>query len=304
LTFPAEPVVGTMVAQTNTVNQLNATTRRAAWKGTLIQGLEGQVFPPDHQNALMQIARDVEARLPEIATEIFGQFEHPFTDLDRRLWDSTQWTFRTDHTYLQVAEETLASSEPFDLFLFYLGGPDVVGHRFWRYYRPDEFAHPASSTQIDNFSRVIPDYYRYVDRAIGRILELAPPQANVLIVSDHGMHAVNTERQFRADDTPENINSGDHEGAAPGVLLAAGPSLKGPSTPSDGSGLVAGDLPILGSVLDIVPTALALQGLPIGRDMDARIIEACGADSSHDGSTVTTPTSGCSSDRQRACPPR
>jgi arylsulfatase A-like enzyme len=138
------------------------------------------------------------------------------------MWEQTQWTFRADATYLRVAKEILRPESPPDLMAIYLSGPDVVAHRFWRYAYPRDFAHPPPREQIENFSRAIEDYYVYTDRAIGEILELLPENAGVMIVSDHGMHAINTDRLFDADDLPLQTMSAHHLDAPPGVIIAGG----------------------------------------------------------------------------------
>jgi len=262
MTFPAEKIRGTMVAQTNTASQVDVSFGRASWKGTVIPGLEGQVHPVDFQPRVMEIVDETARNLDATVQEAFGTFEHPLAELDRRLWENTLWAFRADRIYLAAALEILRRREPYDLLLVYFGGPDVVGHRFWRYREPGAFAHPPSPEQVENFGGVIPDCYRYVDRAIAELLEAAGPGADVLVVSDHGMHAVNRDKTFDPDDPPEDVNSGHHMDAPPGVFIAAGPSFR----------TRAGGLPDVGTVLDVAPTILRLLDLPVGRDFDGRAI--------------------------------
>jgi len=115
---------------------------------------------------------------------------------------------------------------------------------------------------------------------IGELLALQPPDVTVIVLSDHGFHAINQTRTFSAQDTPFDRNSGNHLDGPPGVLIAAGSGIR-PSWPATrpspragagGAGEAgaagAGALPVLGSVLDVTPTILALQGIPVGRDMD------------------------------------
>ena len=63
-----------------------------------------------------------------------------------------------------------------------------------------------------------------------------------------------------------------HYGAPPTVFIAAGrfiATAEGPRpTGADG------DMPILGSVLDVAPTVLALKGIPVGSDMDGQPMRA------------------------------
>jgi hypothetical protein len=273
ITFPAEAVNGTMVAQTNTASQVLTAHGRAVWKGTVVPGLAGQVYPTSFQPRVMSIAAEVNRSLPQISRAAFGEFKHPHSELTRRLWDNTQWSFRADAIYAEVAQTLLAERADFDLMLVYFGGTDVVGHRFWRYLYPDDFRHRPTDEEIENFADVIPAYYAYVDGVIAQILAAAPEGASIFIISDHGMHAVNTGQYFAADLPPANVNSGEHQDGPPGIIIAAGGHLRpGTKTAAELKNLTMADLATVGTVLDVAPTILALKGLPIGRDMDGLIL--------------------------------
>lgn len=268
ITYPAEPIAGVMVSQTNTTAVIRD-PKRALWKGSLLRGVEGQVHPPELQNRVMQWLEEADASLDQLTDEIFGRPPHPLTRFSRRLWEQTQWAFRADATYLRVAKETLRSEGPPDLIAVYIGGPDVVAHRFWRYAYPQEFAHPPPREQIENFGRAIDNYYVYMDGAIGELLELLPEDAGVMMVSDHGMHAVNTDHVFEADDPPQRANSANHLDAPPGVIIAAGGGFRAAGRPGSPAGkLDLSSMPTLGSVLDVTPTLLVLEDIPLGEDMD------------------------------------
>jgi len=102
-----------------------------------------------------------------------------------------------------------------------------------------------------------------VDRALGDLIAAAPRDAIVIVVSDHGAHAVNVEREFTMTDDPELRLSGNHMDAPPGVFIAAGPHIAHTS----GATLAAPDRshPV-GHAFDILPTLLALEGIPLGQD--------------------------------------
>jgi hypothetical protein len=272
MTYPAEPVNGTMVAQVNTLDQADVRRGRAIWKGRLMKGLEGQVHPPSREPEVLAIHDEVERTLPARTRRIFGSFPHPFDPLTERLWKNTQWAFRADETYLEIAQHLTASQEPYDLLTFYLGGPDVVGHRFWRYMAPEAYEHPPPAAAIENFGDVIEDYYVYVDSSLGRILEGMPGNPTVILISDHGMHASNRGKRFDPDDLPMDVSSGGHGDAPPGILIAAGPRIvpRPPSKPL--ASLERSDLAEVGSVFDITPTLLALLDLPPGADMPGRVL--------------------------------
>lgn len=274
MTWPVEPIRGVMVAQTNSLAQLDTRAGRNVWKGALHRGVPGQVHPPERQDEMLAILEATEEQLPELTERLFGRFPHPPSVLGERLWRNCLWAFRADATYLAVTLRLIEEDGPFDLMMVYFGGPDVVGHRFWRYMEPELYAHPPAPEQIENFGEVIPRYYRYLDRAVGELLAALPEDANVILVSDHGMHAVNRDARFDPNRPPADVNSAEHQDAPPGVFVAAGPAFA-PAVPDrDPASLSRGDLVRTGSVFDVAPTVLALLGIPTGLDMRGEVLEA------------------------------
>ena len=83
------------------------------------------------------------------------------------------------------------------------------------------------------------------------------------------MSAYDVEGDFEPDDALVDLLSGHHLDAPPGVLIAAGPGIRGPPRePRDLATIERADLVRLGSVLDVTPTLLALLDLPVGADME------------------------------------
>jgi len=269
MTYPAEPVNGVMVAQVNTLDQARRKEGQAILKGGLMDGIEGQVYPAERLDEYLGIHDQIERTLDERTRQIFGEFEHPLGRLARRLWQNTTWAFRADATYVEIADRLAA--ERFDVVAFYLGGADVAGHRFWRHMRPRGYRSRPPEDEVDDLAGVILDYYRYIDREIGRVLARMPKSTRVVVLSDHGMHAVNRRKTFDSDSLPKDINSGHHRDAPPGVLLLSGPGIR---RGSEGAWktLHRDDLPTLGSVLDVTPTLLAMLGVPVGEDMSGRVL--------------------------------
>jgi hypothetical protein len=273
-TFPVEEISGVMVAQTNVpFARPDPRGDQNIRKGSLLKNVDGQVWPEARQEEVMSLVTEVERDLDSLTESTFGTFEGNLSRLDQRLWDNTRWSLRADAIYLRIAERILSSGEPYDLLALYVGSPDVTGHRFWRYMHPDDFSKPPTADQVENFGEIIRDDYRWLDRAIGSLLAHGRGELTVILVSDHGMHAVNRDRFFDPDDPPRSANSGHHEDAPPGVLIASGPGIVTRSNPgaSDLPDTPA-ELPILGTVLDLTPTLLALKGLPIGRDMRGQVL--------------------------------
>lgn len=270
MTYPVEPINGVMVAQVNTMDQLDRKKGKAIIKGSLREGVDDQVHPQQRTKEFLALNQRVAEELPDLNREIFGEFEHQAAPLADRLWESTQWSFRSDATYLRIAERL--SREDFDLVAFYLGGTDVVGHRFWRHMEPEEFRDSPATEEVEDFGDVLEDYYRFADGAIGQVLAGMPDDTRVVVVSDHGMHAINRKKKFDPQNIPDDVNSGHHRDGPPGVLITAGPGV----VPGDGdiepADLTREDLPTIGHLRDLTPTILALLGLPVGADMEGRVL--------------------------------
>ncbi|MEJ2721608.1 MAG: alkaline phosphatase family protein, partial [bacterium] len=114
MTYPVEHVNGIMVSQTNTADVLRD-PKDALWKGSLVKGVEDQVYPMDRQNRVMDIFAAVDDSLREIAEGIFGKKPHPLNDFSRLMWTNTDWAVRADVTYERVAKDILSEKKPFDL---------------------------------------------------------------------------------------------------------------------------------------------------------------------------------------------
>lgn len=262
MTYPAEPIHGVMVAQTNTTAVLHD-SENALLKGTVLRGVEDQVYPPARQDEVMDILDHVDASFDSMLTVMFGGVPKATTEFTKVLWEQSQWAFRADAVYLATAKRLLETGGHIDLLAVYVGGTDVATHRFWQYTYPQQFAHPPDAAEVAAFGRVIPDYYAYVDHALGELIAAAPKNTTVIIVSDHGTHAVNPEHQFSVTDEPEMRLSANHMDAPSGVLIAAGPNI----ARHDAGDLAAPD-PVrpVGHAFDVLPTLLALQGIPLGED--------------------------------------
>jgi len=83
--------------------------------------------------------------------------------------------------HFAVAKHLLTTKE-WDFFMMVEMGVDRIHHGFWSFMDPTHRAYQKGNS----FEHAIRDYYRYIDREVGQILDLLPPDAVVLVVSDHG----------------------------------------------------------------------------------------------------------------------
>jgi predicted AlkP superfamily phosphohydrolase/phosphomutase/tetratricopeptide (TPR) repeat protein len=155
----------------------------------------------------------------------------------------------------QAAATWLMENEPWDFLAVYHGALDQAGHHFMRYRAPR--MSEVAERDFENYKDVIDGLYCFHDLMLGSIVELAGPDAVVIVVSDHGFHS----GRFRPT-APHGAENDDalmwHR--SHGILCMAGPGIRRDE-------LVYG-----AGLLDIAPTVLALFGLPAGADMPGRVL--------------------------------
>jgi len=277
-TYPVEPVNGVMVAQVNTTTLAKKRHGDSIWKGSLVEGLDDQVYPPERQGAILALAAREDARLDDTVARIFGSRQGESarspSPLASHLLEQSRWAIRADGVYRRVALSLLADPDAADLSVLavYFGGADVVGHRFWRYAHPELYRDRPTPEEIEAFGGAVRGYYTYLDSVIGELVAAAPKPANVIVVGDHGMRAANRRGRFRMDGKRLPRLSGAHTGAPPSVFVAAGPSIANDADAPPLETVTRRDLRKIGSVLDITPTLLALTGLPLDRSMDGSVL--------------------------------
>ncbi|MDP6409315.1 MAG: alkaline phosphatase family protein [Planctomycetota bacterium] len=175
------------------------------------------------------------------------------------------------------------------LIATYFDGYDAFCHVFWPAYRAYSAARrqgEAALAGLDPSWRALgvamDTHLGRIDASVGFLMDEARPEDTILVISDHGFFD-NPGRK------PIERTYGDFiEGQAfwhteRGILAAMGGPIR--------SG--AGDLGA--TVLDVTPTVLALLGLPVGEDMDGKVLRGLFTDAflaEHPVTTIPTHESG------------
>ncbi len=155
-----------------------------------------------------------------------------------------------DLTYLAINRE-LAKSDDFDLFFFYLHGPDMISHYFYQYLVPEKGNYRHSPESLAAFGEVVEKYYDWSDEVTGEVLGWFPPDRQTVILSDHGFYG------------PRRSNEkGTAEHSEWGIFLVRSSMYEADKSFSHLQ------------LLDICPTFLALMGLPPAKDMPGFILDA------------------------------
>jgi len=264
-TFPVEKIDGVMVSQTCMRTQIDISDGHKIWKGSYLRGIPGQVQPPDFEPRVRAAADRIYAASKE-SMRALAQPNLPLTPLASGLWDGLVSSFVADQLYADVARDLLKSGKASEVVLLYLGTTDVASHRFWRYLEPELYDHPPRASELADFGRVIEASYVFADGVLGDLRALVP-DADFVVLSDHGFHAVNLHNPFpdAAPATEGPFVSGHHQDAPPGFFVASGPGFRRGTCASD-----ADRVPVVGRVEDVLPTLLWRLGIPFGEDMDGR----------------------------------
>jgi arylsulfatase A-like enzyme len=168
----------------------------------------------------------------------------------------------------------LRQDDYFDLVAIYFGGTDVLGHRFWRYMQAGLYLNKPTEKECRRLAKIIRNYYAYIDSVVGEMVEAAPADSVIFVVSDHGMEPVNTDGKFLIQSRIRDLLSAGHHNAPDAFFVACGPNIRKNDIGKPISKLTRQDLQPIGSVFDVLPTMLCLLGFPTARDMDGTVITA------------------------------
>lgn len=263
-TYPVEPIRGGMVAQTSTRAQADISDGGKLWKGSYLAGVQNQVWPEERAARMdahaQQLFEAIEARRDPYV-ERFGPAPAPERKLPTQLWSVLRTAHYADLLFTAAALDVVDAPQRPDALLLYLGSVDVASHMFWRYFEPAAFDDRPNEADVARFGGMIETAYRFIDATVGELRRRAP-EADFLLLSDHGFHAVARKEAF-PDERVGRADSGNHQDAPPGVFLAAGPCWKKQPLKS---GATRGDVAAIGRVEDVLPTLLVRAGLPYAKD--------------------------------------
>jgi predicted AlkP superfamily phosphohydrolase/phosphomutase/tetratricopeptide (TPR) repeat protein len=140
-----------------------------------------------------------------------------------------------------------------DFMAIYQEAIDHFSHLAMKYHPPR--LHHIDLEEFERYRYVITAAYRFHDMMLQRLLELAGPECDVMLISDHGFQS----GQGRISELPDIPAAPALEHRRYGVFAAAGPSFRSESQ-------------LYGaSLLDIAPTILHHFSLPVGEDMEGQV---------------------------------
>jgi predicted AlkP superfamily phosphohydrolase/phosphomutase/tetratricopeptide (TPR) repeat protein len=241
---PAEVINGVCISHQFPVAPASATPEN--WPAQ-----PNSVQPPE----FAELLKELRVHPREITGPTLSQFIPKAAELDQRdpevhrLFSS--FARRLAECVSLHAVTTAAMQEvPWDFCTAYYEAIDHIGHDFMPY-------HPPRMEQIrpdlfEAFRGVMDATYELHDQMLGRLVELAGPDAHIMIVSDHGFLSGSRRPAVHVDPAQWHRNYG--------IFVCAGPGIQQ-------------DTMIHGAtLLDVAPTALAMFGLPVGQDMEGKVL--------------------------------
>ncbi|MCL4522499.1 MAG: alkaline phosphatase family protein [Acidobacteria bacterium] len=149
-------------------------------------------YPPRRINGISvgcfltpDTTKDVYTNPPEVGKEINALVGEYPVDVKGFRTDDKEWLkkeiFEMSEKQWKVVKWLLKEKE-WDFFHFVDIGQDRVHHGFWDSFDKQHIFYKPGNP----YENVIPDYYAWVDKQIGEVLELLDSETVLLIVSDHG----------------------------------------------------------------------------------------------------------------------
>ena len=155
---------------------------------------------------------------------------------------------------IHSAATWVIDNQSWDFFAVYYDAIDHFCHGFMKYHPPRQ--EWVSEQDFELYSGVVSMAYQLHDQMLGTLLAKAGADTTVILMSDHGFHP----DHLRPRGIPDFPAGPALEHSAYGIFVMSGPDIK------------QDELLFGVSVLDLTPTVLTLYDLPVGEDMDGRVV--------------------------------
>jgi predicted AlkP superfamily phosphohydrolase/phosphomutase/tetratricopeptide (TPR) repeat protein len=210
------------------------------------------VHPRELADTLAALRVHPEVLAPELVEQFIPLAREIDQDQDQRL----ALFLRTlaECMSIHAAATWLIANRPWDFFAVYYDAIDHFCHGFMKYHAPRQsWIEPRD---FELYGNVVSMAYQFHDRMLGTLLREAGEDTTVILMSDHGFHP----DHLRPASIPDIPAGPTIEHRDFGILAMRGPGIKQDE-------LLHG-----ASVLDVAPTILKLYELPVGGDMDGKVL--------------------------------
>jgi len=162
--------------------------------------------------------------------------------------------FVAEAASIQAAATWLMENTEWDFTAVYFDAIDHACHAFMKYHPPQ--MEGISDMDYHLYKEVVSGIYIFHDMMLERLVELAGNETTIIITSDHGFHS----GSLRSTALPKFGPAPALDHNPFGMFCISGKGIQK-------------DERIYGAtLLDITPTILHLFGLPVGKDMDGKVL--------------------------------
>jgi predicted AlkP superfamily phosphohydrolase/phosphomutase/tetratricopeptide (TPR) repeat protein len=210
------------------------------------------VHPPELAQTLADLRMHPDLLVPEMVEPFIPLAREIDQDKDKRLAGCMRTL--AECMSMHSAAIWLLEHQPCDFFAVYYDAIDHFSHGFMKYHPPRQSW--IGERDFELYHNVVSMAYQFHDRMLGDLLQKAGADTTVMLMSDHGFHP----DHLRPASIPDIPAGPAIEHRDFGILAIGGPGIK------------KGELLHGPSVLDVAPTILTLYELPVGEDMDGKVL--------------------------------
>ena len=242
--YPAEPINGIVIS--DKFQKVNPDPKKQSPMS------EGTIHPESERDNFL----DLRMFPFEITKEHILPFFPNAAKLDQEKNNKLEVFSRIMAHNISVHNATtkLLRTSEWDFMAVYYDMIDHFCHSFMKYHPPRLKGIPEDEYEL--FNEAIVSSYRFQDMMLERKLQLIDKDTTVIVMSDHGFES----GVKRILDMPKIQAAPSLEHRQFGIFVAAGPNIK-KNQKVFGLGLV-----------DIAPTILHHYNLPVGKDMDGKVM--------------------------------
>jgi Flp pilus assembly protein TadD/predicted AlkP superfamily phosphohydrolase/phosphomutase len=254
-TWPAEQVEGYIVSD-RVAYQL---FRQAGATSLSPPDIQGKTYPEDLFSRIKPLVRSPEEIDESYLKRYLNKSPHVILDKSGKIpsrEEELKTVLASTLSYSAIAA-ALGSSHLQSFEAIYFEGIDTASHLFMPFRPPQQPG--ISDDDFERYHKAVDEFYIFQDEILGKLLERAPGDVGILIISDHGFKS-ESDRPKR--ESRINFASAAQWHRRHGILIASGGQFR-----------KGGEIPEI-SVMDVTPTILAYFGLPVGEDMQGRPAES------------------------------
>lgn len=245
---PAEPINGVMVS-----NLYQIANKAFGDKWEMPQGTI-------HPKELTEVMKEFRVHPHELTLEMALPFiPNLASDQELRQAPKTLSVLKTlaNAATVHAASTYLMEETEWDFMAIYHDAIDHFCHLSMKYFPPRRPEIPEKD--FEDFKDIVEAGYRFHDMMLQRTLELIDDNTTVILLSDHGFYSDHQRPLY----IPKEPSGPAVEHSPYGIFVISGPGVK-KNHPVSGA-----------SIIDITPTILYHAGLPVGKDMEGKVLYNC-----------------------------